>query len=170
MTMTTYHEISSTIEGQREILFGSFSREDCVYELDAERDSWADQGYKHIKIKSRETTDQPDPVVYADDDDVDTSGTDDCEICGTIEELSHNDETGLALCCKCDDDNQPVLPDTVDHYLDTNPGLKNFDTIEELTSYLTETLIPDLREIGSDGTADDFEDCIAAITHLTLKV
>jgi hypothetical protein len=39
----------------------------------------------------------------------------------------------------------------------------NFDSAKELVIYLRNRLIPDLRESGSDATADDFEDCC---THL----
>jgi hypothetical protein len=96
--MTTYYEIKAVnIDGDTEVLFGSFVKADVRYELDAEKDSWKGEGYKLIKIVSRTTTDTPDPDVYADDT---------CEICGKIEELGHNDVTGLALCTKCDSDNQ----------------------------------------------------------------
>ena len=44
--------------------------------------------------------------------------------------------------------------------------MKNFDNIDQLVAFLTETLIPDLRDSGSNGTADDFEDCIEAIESL----
>ena len=59
-----YYEITATIDGQEEILFGSFVRADCVYEKDAEKDGWQDEGYKKIKIVSRETTEAPDAEVY----------------------------------------------------------------------------------------------------------
>ncbi len=39
----------------------------------------------------------------------------------------------------------------------------NFDDPKELVIFLRNRLIPDLRESGSEGTADDFEDCC---THL----
>ena len=62
--MTTYYEITAKIDGNIEVLFGSFVKSDCTYELDAEKSSWKDQGYKAIKITSRETEDTPDPEVY----------------------------------------------------------------------------------------------------------
>ncbi len=62
--MTTYFEIIGKLDGEPEQLFGSFNRADCVYELDAERDSWKAEGYKAIKITSRETADTPDAEVY----------------------------------------------------------------------------------------------------------
>jgi hypothetical protein len=39
------------------------------------------------------------------------------------------------------------------------------------TDYLTETLIPDLRESGRDATADDFETCLRFMAnfHSTLE-
>lgn len=60
----TYYEITATIEGETEILFGSFVRSDCTFELDAERESWKDEGYKAIKITTRKTDDAPDMTVY----------------------------------------------------------------------------------------------------------
>ena len=71
--MNTYYEIKATIDGDTDILFGSFSKADCQYELQAEKVSWKDQGYANLAITSRDTDESPDPVVYADDDDVDTS-------------------------------------------------------------------------------------------------
>jgi hypothetical protein len=61
---TTYYEVTGTIQGETEILFGSFVRGDCAYELDAERDSWKDEGYRALHIAARETSDTPDPSVY----------------------------------------------------------------------------------------------------------
>ena len=43
------------------------------------------------------------------------------------------------------------------------PQFNNFDSPRELVEYLRQTLVPDLRESGSDATADDFEDCAAHI-------
>jgi len=43
----------------------------------------------------------------------------------------------------------------------------NFENTEQLTSYLRNTLIPDLRDSGSDATADDFSDCATHIEQLT---
>lgn len=103
--MNTYYEIHGSIDGSTEILFGSFAKSDVRYELDAEKDSWKDQGYTALAIIPRETDEKPDPEVYADDL---------CEICGAVDELSHNDETGLALCLKCDNENQPTDSITVE--------------------------------------------------------
>lgn len=71
--MNTYYEIQGKIDGDTEVLYGSFSRSDALYELDAERGSWIDQGYSALRVIPRETDESPDPVVYADDDDVDTT-------------------------------------------------------------------------------------------------
>lgn len=46
------------------------------------------------------------------------------------------------------------------------PPFHNFDDATKLCDYLTNTLVPDLRESGSEATADDFEDCVAHIEHL----
>jgi len=59
-----YYEVVGKIDGKQEVLFGSFVRADCKYEMDAEKEGWKDDGYKGIKIVSRDTEDTPDPEVY----------------------------------------------------------------------------------------------------------
>ena len=59
-----YFDVIGSIDGVSESLYGSFDRLDCKYELEAEKTSWKDQGYKGIQIVSRETSDKPDPTVY----------------------------------------------------------------------------------------------------------
>jgi hypothetical protein len=44
--------------------------------------------------------------------------------------------------------------------LDTTDLKKVLDERDAFVEYLTQTLIPDLRESGSDATADDFETCV----------
>ena len=60
----TYWEVRGTLDGLADQLFGSYDRTDCVYELDAERETWKEQGYRKIHITSVQTTQAPDPVVY----------------------------------------------------------------------------------------------------------
>jgi hypothetical protein len=46
---------------------------------------------------------------------------------------------------------------------------KKFFTDEEIdnqVTFLKETLIPDLRDSGSDATADDFDTCVSMIEFL----
>ena len=63
--MTTYYEIKAVnIDGDTEVLYGSFVKAEARYELDAEKASWKDEGYKLIKIVSRTTDDAPDMSVY----------------------------------------------------------------------------------------------------------
>jgi hypothetical protein len=59
-----YFDVIGFIDDVSESLYGSFDRLDCKYELEAEKTSWKDQGYKGIQIVSRETSDKPDPTVY----------------------------------------------------------------------------------------------------------
>ncbi len=63
--LTRYFEVVGTIDGTREVLFGSFVRADCIGEIDAEIESWRADGYRNVTIVSRETTDAPDLKVYA---------------------------------------------------------------------------------------------------------
>lgn len=65
--MNKYYEVEGYIEGEREVLFGSFDKRDCAYELEADRESWRAEGYKKLKIVSRETQETPDPEVYGDE-------------------------------------------------------------------------------------------------------
>lgn len=64
--MTKYYEVTATIEGTVEVLYGSYLRQDCKDEIDAEKESWKADGYKAIKITSRECTDEIDEEVYED--------------------------------------------------------------------------------------------------------
>ncbi len=63
--MNKYYTVIAEIEGIKETMYGSFVKKDCTYEIEAEKESWKEQGYKNIKIKVRETTDRPDAKVYA---------------------------------------------------------------------------------------------------------
>ena len=63
----TYYDVIATIDGDDEQLFGSFVRSQCKEEIEAEKASWKDQGYKKIRIVSRETTEAPCPTVYNDE-------------------------------------------------------------------------------------------------------
>ena len=65
--MNTYYEIKGTVDGEEEILFGSFDKSDCTYELESEKEGWKSEGYKKIKIVSREEAAEPDTEVYGED-------------------------------------------------------------------------------------------------------
>ena len=60
----TYFEVTAEIEGEREVIFGSYIQSECQYELDSERDTLKGQGYKKIKIVERQVAEEPDPTVY----------------------------------------------------------------------------------------------------------
>jgi hypothetical protein len=62
--MNTYYELTAIIDGETEVLFGSFNKNDCFYEHKAEAYSLRDEGYRNFKVVSRETTDAPDPTIY----------------------------------------------------------------------------------------------------------
>jgi len=62
--MYKYYRVMANYEGHTEQLFGSYDRTECVEELDAERDSWKDEGYKGIKIISETTNEAPCRTVY----------------------------------------------------------------------------------------------------------
>ncbi|UNA02125.1 hypothetical protein vBAmaSR9Y2_47 [Alteromonas phage vB_AmaS-R9Y2] len=66
--MNTYYEITGQIDGESEVLYGSFDKSEVDYELKAERDGWKDQGYKKLTKTSRQVNETPDPEVYANGD------------------------------------------------------------------------------------------------------
>jgi len=64
-TMNKLYTITATdSNGATEELYCSYDRSDCVYEKDAEKEQWKQQGYKAIKIASRQTEEAPSPEVY----------------------------------------------------------------------------------------------------------
>ena len=62
--MYKYFKVIGYYNGELEVLFSSYDKEDCVYELEAERDSWKDEGYKQFKIVFELVNDAPDKGVY----------------------------------------------------------------------------------------------------------
>ena len=62
--MNTYYIITAKFEGETEELFGSFDKNDCLYELEAEKESWKGDGYKSIKITSKKVKEEADTEVY----------------------------------------------------------------------------------------------------------
>ena len=68
--MFTYHEVwanAASRSGTTSFLFGSYDRSDCVAEIEAEKEAWKAEGYRKIRIQSRETEEAPDPEVYGDE-------------------------------------------------------------------------------------------------------
>jgi hypothetical protein len=63
----TYHEITATIDGVSEVLFGSYLKGDVLYALDSEKASWKAEGYKNIKKTMRLVDECPDPEIYGND-------------------------------------------------------------------------------------------------------
>ena len=63
-----YYELTGKIDGEIEVLFGSFDRSDVVYEKEAEKATLKEQGYKGLKIVSRLVEESPDPEVYGDEE------------------------------------------------------------------------------------------------------
>ncbi len=65
--MNTYYNLTGTLNGEKEIIFGSFIRAECKYELEAERESLKADGYKKLTIEAVETNDKPSAEVYEDE-------------------------------------------------------------------------------------------------------
>ena len=59
-----YYEVTAMIDGEKEVLYGSYQKADCVYEKEAEKEGWKDQGYKKIKIEVRDVSETPDEEIY----------------------------------------------------------------------------------------------------------
>ncbi len=62
--MNKYYEVTATLDGETEVLFGSFVKQDCTYEIESEKVSWKEEGYKAIKVCSRDVDEAPCPTVY----------------------------------------------------------------------------------------------------------
>ena len=61
MQMFKYYEI---IANCGTALYGSYDRSEATYELEAERDSWKDEGYRGIKLRWKATSEAPDSGIY----------------------------------------------------------------------------------------------------------
>ena len=59
-----YHTITGTYNGAPEVLWGSYDKNECKYEIESERDGWKAEGLKAIKIVTSNTSEAPDPTVY----------------------------------------------------------------------------------------------------------
>jgi len=62
-----YFELKGTIEGDRVVIYGSYSRKQCSYELSVERASLKAEGYTDLKIEGRLVQDAPDMSIYDED-------------------------------------------------------------------------------------------------------
>ena len=58
----TYHEVVGEIDGEDEVLFGSYDKSDCIYEKGGAL--WKDEGYRKIRLTQRLVEDPPDPEIY----------------------------------------------------------------------------------------------------------
>ena len=63
--MYKYYEVKGMIDGKYEVLYGSYDKSDCDYELDAEKEYWREDGYKGLCVSLRLTDEAPDPTVYS---------------------------------------------------------------------------------------------------------
>jgi len=62
--MNTYYRVVADIDEEQVELYGSFVRQDCADEIEAEREQWLEEGYRGIKIISVKTNAAPDKEVY----------------------------------------------------------------------------------------------------------
>lgn len=62
-----YYKVVGYIDGEQYILFGSYNKGDCVYELASERESWKAEDYRYFQIISENTCVAPDKKVYAEE-------------------------------------------------------------------------------------------------------
>jgi len=64
MKKYTYYRLTAVIDGKTEVIAGSFDKSDLTYELEMERDSLREEGYRKFAITSEKTTEQPDVSIY----------------------------------------------------------------------------------------------------------
>lgn len=62
--MHTFYQVVGKIGGETEVLYGSFVKQDCRYELECDGEQWKDEGYTNLKIQAIATDSTPDPEVY----------------------------------------------------------------------------------------------------------
>ena len=62
-----YYQVTAKIDGQNDVLYGSYNRDDCKDEINAEKESWKNEGYKSI-ITTTTTTNVPDMSIYTHDE------------------------------------------------------------------------------------------------------
>lgn len=62
--LNKYHTVTAWIDGEQETLFGSYIKADCIDEIEAERHTWKEQGYKRISVTTKEIIEGPDPDLY----------------------------------------------------------------------------------------------------------
>jgi len=60
----TYYELEGTLDGFKEVFFGSYDKTDVKIELEAERDLLKNEGYKNIKITKRQVKEKPSLKIY----------------------------------------------------------------------------------------------------------
>ena len=59
-----YYELIGTIEGDQEVIFGSYIESEVEEEKECEQATLRLQGYRGLKVVSREVQETPDPEVY----------------------------------------------------------------------------------------------------------
>jgi len=59
-----YYELIGTIEGDQEVLFGSYIKGEVEEEKECEQTTLRSQGYRGLKVVSREVKETPDSEVY----------------------------------------------------------------------------------------------------------
>ena len=59
-----YFQFVADYEGETEIIFGSYKRAECIYEMDAEKASLKDQGYKKPRIICIDVEEKPAADIY----------------------------------------------------------------------------------------------------------
>ena len=63
--MHKYYELMASLNGVEEVLFGSYDRSDCTYEIEAGGAEWKSEGYRRFRIRCRRVEEAPDPEVYS---------------------------------------------------------------------------------------------------------
>lgn len=94
--MSKYYNITAIIDGETEILFGSYDKTDCTFELQSERDSWKAEGFRKFKIETVEVDQKPDVEVYGEDIDLATGEIKEEE----DEDFTEDEESTLAQAAK----------------------------------------------------------------------
>jgi len=63
--MYIYYFVEAKFEGVVEILFGSYIKQECIDEIDAEKECWKSEGFNAFRLKQSSVIDPPDSDVYS---------------------------------------------------------------------------------------------------------
>tara|TARA_R100001440_G_scaffold73946_1_gene98891 strand:- start:1881 stop:2120 length:240 start_codon:yes stop_codon:yes gene_type:complete len=62
--ITTEYKYYEIVSSCGTVQYGSYDRQEALYELEAERDNYKEDGYKGTKLRWKAVEEAPDPAIY----------------------------------------------------------------------------------------------------------